>query len=126
FQHAVLQELGYTFSTSTVPLFAYRYGPAFRKFGVLELPVSAMGSRPLRILDSWTCFKAPNRRFGPQDYVREGRLAADRFQASGVGLLNFYADPSHIHDQPEFFAAVAQWARIARPVTYQQLLAELP
>lgn len=125
FQHGVLQELGYAFSTSTVPLFAYRFGPAFRDFGVLELPVSGMGSRPLRILDSWTCFEAPARRFGPQDYLDEGRLVVDRFKALGVGLLNFYADPSHIHDRPEFFEAVALWASVAKPVTYSQLLAEL-
>jgi len=126
FQHGVLKELGYAFSTSTVPLYAYRFGPAFRDFGVLELPVSGMASRPLRILDSWTCFEAPARRFGPGDYRDEGRLAAERFQSLGVGLLNFYADPSHIHDRPEFFEAVASWAAAARPVTYSQLVAELP
>jgi hypothetical protein len=125
FQHSVLRELGYAFSTSTLPLYAYRFGPAFRDFGVLELPVSGMGSMPLRILDSWGCFQAPGRRFGPDDFVREGRLAADRFAALGIGLLNFYADPSHIHDREEFFTTVAHWARIARPVTYSQLLAEL-
>lgn len=126
FQHGVLRELGYAFSSSTVPLWAYRFGPAFSRFGVMELPVSGMGSRPLRILDSWTCFQAPRRHFGPQDYVREGRLAADRYRSLGVGLLNFYADPSHIHDRPEFFETVAYWAQVARPVTYSQLLAELP
>jgi len=125
FQHSVLKDLGYAFSTSTVPLYAYRFGPAFRDFGVLELPVSGMGSMPLRILDSWSCFRAPGRRFGPDDFVREGRLAADNFQSLGVGLLNFYADPSHIHDRPEFFEAVAYWAQIAKPVTYSQLLSEL-
>lgn len=125
FQHGVLRELGYAFSTSTVPLFSFRFGPAFRDFGVLELPVSGMGSRPLRILDSWGCFEAPGRRFGPADYVTQGRLMADRYRALGVGLLNFYADPSHIHDRPEFFETVAYWASIARPVTYSQLLAEL-
>lgn len=126
FQHGVLKELGYAFSTSTVPLWAYRFGPAFRRFGVLELPVSGMASRPLRILDSWTCFAAPNRRFGPADYLAEGGAAAERFAGLGVGVLNFYADPSHIHDRPEFFAAVARWAQVARPVTYSQLLSELP
>jgi hypothetical protein len=125
FQHSVLQELGYAFSTSTLPLYAYRFGPAFRDFGVLELPVSGMGSMPLRILDSWTCFQAPGRRFGPDDFVYEGRAAADNFRSVGIGLLNFYADPSHIHDRPEFFDTVAYWAQIAKPVTYNQLLAEL-
>jgi len=126
FQHSVLQELGYSFSTSTLPLYAYRFGPAFREFGVLELPVSGMGSMPLRILDSWTCFAAPGRRFGPEDFVREGRLAGERLGAIGIGLLNFYADPSHIHDREEFFEVAAYWAKIARPLTYGQLLAELP
>lgn len=125
FQHSVLKELGYAFSTSTVPLYAFRFGPAFRDYGVLELPVSGMASRPLRILDSWTCFEAPRRRFEPRDYAREGRQVAERFQSLGVGLLNFYADPSHIHDRPEFFEAVAGWARVAQPVTYSELLAEL-
>jgi len=126
FQHGVLREFGYRFSTSTLPLYAYRFGPAFRDFGVLELPVSGMGTTPLRILDSWTCFAAPNRRFGPDDFIREGKSAADRFGALGVGLLNFYADPSHIHDRSEFFDTVAYWAKIATPVTYHQLLAKLP
>ena len=125
FQHAVLRELGYAFSTSTLPLYAYRFGPAFRDFGVLELPVSGMGSMPLRILDSWTCFAAPGRRFGPDDFVREGRAAGEKFRSLGIGLLNFYADPSHIHDREEFFETVAYWAKIARPVTYRELLAEL-
>lgn len=125
FQHGVLQELGYSFSTSTLPLYAYRFGPAFRHFGVLELPVSGMGSMPLRILDSWTCFAAPGRRFGPDDFVREGRAAGEKFRSLGIGLLNFYADPSHIHDREEFFETVAYWAKIARPVTYRELLAEL-
>jgi hypothetical protein len=125
FQHGVLKELGYAFSTSTVPLYSYRYGPAFRDFGVLELPVSGMGTWPLRILDSWTCFQAPARRFEPEDYVREGRLTADRFQSLGIGLLNFYADPSHIHDRPEFFETVAYWAKIAQSVTYGQFVAGL-
>jgi hypothetical protein len=125
FQHNVLQELGYSFSTSTLPLYAYRFGPAFREFGVMELPVSGMGSMPLRILDSWTCFAAPARRFSPDDFVREGRLAGENFRSLGIGLLNFYADPSHIHDRDEFFDVVAHWAKVAKPVSYGELLTEL-
>lgn len=125
FQHQVLDELGYTYSTSTLPTYAYRFGPVFRRYGLLEIPVSGMGSMPLRILDTWTCFEAPNRRFQPQDYLNEGTLASDRFEAIGSGILNYYADPSHIHDHPEFFEMVARWARVARPVTYKKLLEEM-
>ena len=126
FQHKVLRELGYRFSTSTLPLYAYHFGPAFRQFGILELPVSGMGSMPLRVLDSWSCFAAPGRRFGAKDYVREGRLAGEHFKSMGIGLLNFYVDPSHIHDREEFFETVALWAKIAKPLTYSQLLAQIP
>lgn len=125
FQHQVLRELDYNFSTSTLPTFAYRFGPVFSRFGLREIPVSGMGNSPVRILDTWTCFEAPNRRFQPQDYLDEGTLAADRFAAIGAGILNYYADPSHIHDHPEFFEMVARWARVAKPVTYTKLLEEI-
>jgi len=125
FLHGVLAELGYSFSTSTTPLFAYRFGPVYRGHGLFEIPVSGMGSKPLRILDSWTCFESPINRFTPQDYLAEGHLAADIFNDMGVGLLNFYADPSHVYNRPEFFDAVAYWASVARPVTYDQLLKEI-
>jgi hypothetical protein len=125
FQHEVLTELGYRFSTSTLPIYAYRFGPAFRQFGLIELPLSGMGSMPLRILDSWTCFDAPGRRFEPDDYAREGRAAADNFSALGVGLLNYYVDPAHISRRSEFFDTVAYWAERVKPVTYNKLLEEL-
>lgn len=122
FMQGVLQGLGYAFSTSSVPLYGLRYGPAFRDFGVLELPVSGMGSSPLTILDSWGCFMAPGRRRGPEDYGREGRLAADKLAQGGVGILNYYADPCHIHDQDVFFETVAAWLAVAQPVSYGELL----
>lgn len=123
--HGVLHGLGYDFSTSTVPQFAFRFGPVFDRYGLREIPVSGMGNRPVRILDSWTCFMAPNRRFEAEDYAREGKAAGERFSALGAGILNYYADPSHIHDRPEFFETVAHWSRIATPVTYSQLLSEI-
>ncbi len=123
--HSVLKELGYLFSTSTVPLFSYRFGPVFDHYGVMELPVSAMGGYPLRILDTWGCFAAPYRKFTPADYRAQGRQAAERFLDLGVGVLNYYADPSHIHDRPEFFSAVAHWASVAKSVTYNELLQDI-
>lgn len=122
--HSVLQGLGYRFSTSTVPMYAYRFGPVFRDFGVAEIPVSGMASRPLRILDSWTCFAAPGRKYQPEDYAREGAQAAQRYADVGAGILNFYADPSHVRGRREFFDAVAAWARVARPTTYGELIPE--
>lgn len=125
FLHAVLREVGYRFSTSTSPLYAFRYGPAFERSGIREIPVSGMASSPLKILDSWTCYKAPGRTLTPVDYLREGAAAAAIYAERGVGLLNYYADPLHIHESPEFFETVAQWVKVAKPVIFQSLFEEL-
>ena len=126
FLHSVLHDLGYIFSTSTVPLYAFRYGPIFRAFGAVELPVSGMASRPLNILDSWSCFMAADRTMTPQDYLREGEAISQLFKGLGVGLLNFYADPIHIHDSDIFFETVSHWRSAAVAVTYSKLLERLP
>lgn len=126
FLHAVVGELDYAFSTSTLPYRAFRHGPLFRDFGRWEIPVSGMASDPMAILDSWSCFAAPDRSRTPDDYLTEGVGAAKAMRELGAGLLNFYADPSHIHDQPQFFAAVDFWVSVAESVTYRELLEKLP
>ncbi|MBM4200927.1 MAG: polysaccharide deacetylase, partial [Gammaproteobacteria bacterium] len=68
FLHGLLRELGYRYSTSTAPLYGFRYGPLFRRFGLTEIPVSGMADRPLTIQDSWGFFAAPDRCYGPDDY----------------------------------------------------------
>lgn len=124
FLYGVLAHLDYDYSTSTSPGFALRFGPAFERRGVREIPVSGCGSRPWRILDSWGCFEAPDRRLGPGDYRREA-LAMARRLARGPGLLNYYADPSHIARQPLFFETVAELAKVAAPIGYGALLKRL-
>jgi hypothetical protein len=118
FMHGVLKSLDYQFSTSTSPLYGFRYGPVFTKFGVRELPVTGMASVPLRILDTWSCFEAPNRSLTPDDYYAEGAAIADVYANLGAGLLNCYADPSHIHENDVFFETVKKWLSIAESVNF--------
>lgn len=118
----LLRRLGYAFSTSTSPYHAFRHGPLAPADGIVEIPVSGMGSAPLTILDSWACFAAPDRTMSPDDYFREAMAAGRNFQQAGCGILNYYADPSHIHDQAEFIRAVEFWLTIAEPVNYRGLL----
>lgn len=124
FQYRLLSELGYAFSTTTMPLLGLRFGPAFRRRGIWEFPLSGGSSRPLTLINSWGCFRAPDRVLGPDDYRRETVGMARRL-STGPGLLNFYVDPSHVVDQPIFFAAIAEILKVAEPVTYPQLLARL-
>lgn len=124
FLHRTLRRLGYRYSSSTSPIFALRYGPVFGRFGILEIPVSGGGDRMLTIIDSWTCFGAPVRQLGAEDYRRE-TLGLARRLAGGCGVLNYYADPSHIADEPVFFETMAELARLAEPATFAQLAARL-
>ena len=78
--------------------------------------------RPLTILDSWACFAAPDRTMTSTDYLREAAGAGRNYRQAGSGILNYYADPSHIHDQAEFIRAVESWLTIAEPVNYRSLL----
>ena len=122
FLHGVLKELGYRFSTSTVPLHGFRHGAIFDAFGLPEIPVSGCATTPLRILDTWSCFMAPDRVLSPKDYLREGEAMSKRLSALGTGVLNYYADPIHIHDQPIFFETVKAWTEAAQPADYQRIM----
>ncbi len=122
--HRILKELDYAYSSSTMPYFGLTKGAAFRApGGLIEFPVSGMWSRPLSVLDTWSCFEAPGRALESADYLREGRAVARHFAEAGLpGILNYYADPSHIADREEFFETIAEWTRVAEPADYARLL----
>jgi polysaccharide deacetylase len=122
FLHEQLGRLGHRYSSSTVPAFAFRHGPAFERAGVREFPVTGTFSRPLMIQDSWAFYAAPDRRRSAQDYLSEARALARFVNEHGfVGLLNYYADPSHVWDQPTFFEAIEVWRQVAEPVGFAEL-----
>jgi hypothetical protein len=121
FLHGVLRRLGYSYSSSTTPSFGFRYGPVFRRYGLAEVPVSGRGESPCDILDSWSCFAAPERRLGPQDY-RNGALGMAERLKGGAGVLNYYCDPSHVVDQPIFFETMRDLLEVAEPTSFRQLL----
>ncbi|HVV60646.1 MAG TPA: hypothetical protein VHD14_02705 [Pseudolabrys sp.] len=112
FLHRTVGELGYTFSTSTVPFAALRHGVVQKNGGPVEIPVSGMFDAPMTILDSWSFRYAPGRRCEAADYVRQINAYADFFERSAPPyVLNLYADPSQVFDWPEFFTAMARLAR---------------
>lgn len=121
--HALLAAEGYAYSSSTLPIWGFRKGPLFRELGLVEFPVSGTASWPLRILDSWGFFAAPDRTEDGDAYLRESLAVAELYRRAGAGILSFYADPSQVHDQPAFFEAVARWREIAEPTTYGALAA---
>jgi hypothetical protein len=122
FLHRLLIRLDYVYSTSTTPGFGLCYGPAFCRYGLIEIPVSGRGRNPFQILDSWSCFARPDRALGPEDYRRDAVQMSARL-SDGPGLLNYYADPSHISDQPIFFETIRELTKLAEPATYRDVIA---
>jgi hypothetical protein len=125
FLHSVLARLSYVYSTSTTPGFGLCYGPAFQRYGLIEIPVSGRGDRPFDILDSWSCFAAPGRKYMPQDYQRGAICMAERLQGK-PGLLNYYCDPSHVVNQPIFFETMRGLVKIAEATNYSKFISRLP
>ena len=122
FLHKTLKELGYQYSSSTTPYWAVRKGPMFDDFGIAELPVTGIASRPLSIFDTWAYFEAPSQLFEPADYVREAQALAHSFKDHGCGLFNIYADPSHIFDSDYFFDAIATLCTVAPSVHFAEIV----
>ncbi len=122
FLHRLLTRLGYDYSTSTTPGFGLCYGPLFRRYGLTEIPVSGRGSNPFQILDSWSCFARPDRTLGPEDYRRDAVLMSERLGGRS-GLINYYADPSHVSGQPIFFETMRELVKLAEPIGYREAMA---
>ncbi|WP_417810379.1 polysaccharide deacetylase family protein [Thalassospira alkalitolerans] len=106
FLHRVLADLGYRFSTSTAPSAGIKWGPASRRFGLFEFPVTGCPDAPFRILDSWSFRFAPNRKLGEADYVSQANAMRTLLASGKPYLVNIYADPSQIHDWDDFFVAM--------------------
>lgn len=110
FLHGVLAGLGYRWSSSTMPLQAFRHGPAVARFGLVELPVSGCAGRPLSVLDSYSFRYTPGGARSMADFEAEGAALAQELEQGRPFVVNLYADPSQVHDWPGFFDAVARMA----------------
>lgn len=106
-----LARLGYLYSSSTKPLTGWRYGPAFRRHGVCELPVSGCPDRPAQIVDSWGLVRATGSSLPLLDALEAYR----RLMAKDVPLLlNMYLDPADVAGDDAVLAALAGFATFDR------------
>ncbi len=121
FLYSVLKKLNYTFSTSTVPMVAYKKGSIFQQKGIIEIPVSGMFTEPFNILDTWGFFASPLRTHNSKDYRRECEMLSN-FAFEHPMLINIYADPSHIYDQPDFFEGIRVLSKHANNLNYSEFL----
>lgn len=104
FLHSTIKELGYTYSSSTLPVFSFLLGPVFDRFGLTEIPVSGAPSNPRRVLDSWGYFASSRKE--PGTYLDEVTGFAKLKEKGLVGLINLYADPSQVYRESYFWKAM--------------------
>lgn len=124
--YTVLSELGYVFSSSTVPVAAMWNGPIIQTgMGIFEFPVNGCYDFPERILDSWGFRFSPTRRFCEADYVTQFKKMVTHFSRPGqVGILNIYADPSQVYDWSGFFDCMAMAQDLCN-ITFRGLVKEV-
>ena len=102
--HATLRELGYRFSTSTLPYFAFFHGPAWKAGGVWEIPLSGSFPSFFTLLDSWGYVKDPYHPVVGDDYAGRFLQTVERLMRLGIsGVLNYYVDPAHVCKSESFF-----------------------
>ncbi|HCU07005.1 MAG TPA: polysaccharide deacetylase [Holosporales bacterium] len=121
FLYSILNELGYSFSTSTCPVMNYRHGPLYRNMNMIEIPVTGIYSEPFNIMDTWAYFAEPNRTKLPSEYMDAAETIAG-FAIKQPILINIYGDPSHVHDKPEFFEAMTLLMKAAENINYTHLI----
>jgi hypothetical protein len=126
FLHNLLKDMGYQYSSSTVPLYGFRRGPAIEvRDNFFEIPVSGCYDRPFYILDSWGFRFDPGRRVDEKDYVRQfEKMVNFMRQPAAIGLFNCYVDPSQVYDWPEFFECLQLAAPLALS-SYSALVEDL-
>ena len=108
--YQTLKDLGYYFSTSTLPALAFSTGPVISvDEGMYEIPLSGSFSFPETILDSWNYVQDY---FDPKVKMVYADLLIETvdklLSLDVVGVLNYYVDPFHVY-QTEAFDRVLKY-----------------
>ena len=126
--YRVLSELGYSYSTTTMPIRGLRKGAIFHVGeGIVEFPLTGTYDHPELILDSWQFLAAPERIYSEDDYIKQFRKMVDFFSKRDLPcILNYYVDPVHVIHFGGFFSCI-EYAidRGLTPSTYSAILSEL-
>ena len=119
--YEILRELGYKFSTSTIPYFLYQRG-VFKTNGIFEIPLSGTFTVPLKILDSYNFYDQSIGSFDGTKYKDEVTNLINMYKKRGNGLINLYVDPSHINDNSDFFESMKLLSSSFTSTNYKSLV----
>lgn len=110
--HRTLAQLGYAFSSSTVPAQALSRGPWYDAAGILEIPTFGTWAAPDTLLDSWSHLTDRHNYALGDSFYDLFAETVDRLLAAGAhGILNYYVDPAHVAGQASFQRALEHATR---------------
>jgi hypothetical protein len=105
--YRVLQELKYQYSSSTMPISGYRFGPVQKINGLHEIPLSGSYNHPLDVLDSWSNVISPYNPIVKNEYAVQLIQTVEHLMNLNVGgVLNYYVDPAQVIENESFFRAL--------------------
>ena len=111
FIHSLLSKMNYSFSSSSVPMWGFKLGPAIKKFSnIVEIPLTGFFSMPFNLLDSWGLRFAKKRTYGQEIYKKEILNYIDYCQNKQL-FINLYVDPSQVYDWEDFFESIKMLAQ---------------
>ena len=126
FLYSTLNDLKYSFSSSTTPVSGMWNGPIIKTpSGILEFPVTGCYDYPARILDSWGFRFSPTRKFNENDYVEQFKKMINFFENPAVsGIFNIYADPSQVYDWELFFECMSMTSNLQN-TSFDELISNI-
>ncbi|NMB58871.1 MAG: polysaccharide deacetylase family protein, partial [Chloroflexi bacterium] len=120
----VLKDLGEYFSTQTMPIESVKHGPVWWDHHWPEFPMTGQSRAPYSLLDSYSFLQSPAVRKVTSQYGAILRQTIQNLMDWNVrGLLNIYADPSHVENDTGFMEAMKMISDHGIPsLTYAQAL----
>jgi len=120
----VLKDLGEFYSTQTMPIESVKHGPIWWDRHWPEFPMTGQSRAPYSLLDSYSFLQSPAVR---KVTTRYGAILKQTIQNlldwNFRGLLNIYADPSHVAEDSGFMEAMKMVSDQGIPsLTYTQAL----
>jgi hypothetical protein len=124
--HTILKELGYRYSTSTLPKFAFSHGPLWNRGILWEIPLSGSYRFFFNPLDSWDHVESPYKPVVRDEYAQLFIQTIKHLLDLGVsGVLNYYVDPSHVYKSEAFFKGLEYIVEHQVPTLHYEELLDL-
>ena len=99
-----LRELKYLYSSSTMPISGFRFGPVQKINELYEIPLSGSYFGPLEVFDSWNNVINPYTPILKKEYsIQFEKTIEHLIRLNICGVLNFYVDPAHVVKNNTFF-----------------------